>query len=505
VKTPISFFSKRKGILFPIFLLALFFIVVLTKTPIKQTFEYNRDEGYNLMKSSLFLKGFSLYKEIWNDQPPLFTVILSYWLKLFGLSVYHGRILVLIFSAILLWAFYQTIKNQWGHFSAFMAVVFLILSNVYTRLSVSVMIGIPSLTFAMLSVYCLTLHRKLYLKYLLVLSGIFMALSLQTKLFTVFLIPFIALEIIQTKGLNLKGEKEQNYPLSPFLLWFGSLLAVFLAITVVFFHFNFPLFIKQLFQPHLRGTTLREFNFSLLWKIILTDYDIALLALTGIILLLRQRKWQFLFPVLWLVSAFVILLNHRPIWDHYYPLISIPICWLAAISFGEFFRIDIRQGWLIKKNKYSLIAVFLRWLTAILIILTILSIPAKYYRVHVLLRGGGKASLEEQAVVDLLMKYKTHTDWVITDRPIFAFYANMLVPPELAIIVRKRNFTDEAAQDYFIDTLQKYKAKLILIYMPEFYGPKVISYIKENYDNLYQREIPERDISWIDRDIKPTK
>ncbi len=492
LKTLFNLFSKRKGILLPIFLLALFIIVVLTKTPIKQVFEYNRDEGYNLMKSSLFLKGFSLYRQIWSDQTPLFTVILSYWLKLFGLSVYHGRILVLIFSAILLWAFYQTIKNQWENLSAFMAVVFLVLSNAYTRFSVSVMIGIPSLAFAMLSVYCLTLYRKLYLKYLLVLSGIFMALSLQTKLFTVFLIPFIVLEIIQTKGLNLKGEKEQDYPLFPFLLWFGSFLVIFLAITVVFFHFNLFLLIKQLLLPHLSKEIMLKdrFNFSIIWKMLLSDCDIALLALLGITLIIRQRKQQSLLPVLWLVLACLILFKHRPIADHYYPLISIPMCWLAAISFGELFHIDIRQGWFIKKNKYSLLDVFLRWLAAGLIILSILLIPVKYSRMHAALRGEGKASPEEQAAVDLLMKYRTDTDWVITERAIFAFSANMLVPPELAIIGKKRNFTDEAAQDYFIGILQKYKAKLILIQMPEFYGPKVISYIGENYDNFYQSEIP---------------
>jgi hypothetical protein len=235
-----------------------------------------------------------------------------------------------------------------------------------------------------------------------------------------------------------------------------------------------------------------KFAFSTIWEMILTDYDVALFALTGIILLLRQERWRFLFPVLWLVTSFVILCEHRPIAAHYYPLISIPMCWLAAISFGEFFHIDIRQGWFTKKNKYSLIDVFLRWVTAGLIILTILSIPTKYYRMHASLKGEGKANLEEQAVVDLLTKYKAVTDWVITERAIFAFYANMLVPPELAIIGKKRNFIDEAAQDYFIDILQKYKAKLILIYMPEFYGSKVISYIEENYDNIYQDRIPIR-------------
>ncbi len=110
---------RNKILLFFFFLAAMYIIINIIKPPLSQTFEYIPDEGFNLMKSSLFLKGYLLYKEIWSDQPPLFTVILSYWLKLFGLSVYHGRILILIFSTILLWAFYQIIKIQLEYLSIF--------------------------------------------------------------------------------------------------------------------------------------------------------------------------------------------------------------------------------------------------------------------------------------------------------------------------------------------------------------------------------------------------
>lgn len=505
IKAILNTFSKRKDFFIPLLIPAIFIIGIIAKTPIRQVFDYYPDEGYALMGSSLFLKGFPLYNKIWLDQTPLLTVILSYWLKLFGASVYSGRILILIFSGILLWAFYQIIKNQWGRLCALIAVVFLIFSNAYARLSVSVMIGIPALAFLMLSVYCLAIYRKNYSKYLLVLSGIFMALSLQTKLFTLFLLPFIALEVIQTKGIDLECNKKEGYAISAFLLWFIGFLAAFLVITVIFFHFNFSMFVKMLFQSHIKGElALRnEFNFSVLRIMILRDYDTALLALTGIALIIREKKWRFIFPVLWLVSAFVMLLCHRPVFDHYYPLISIPMCWLAAVSCREFFHGDMRKGWFTAKDQHNLTDVFFRWLTAGLIIATILPMPIKYYRTRLILRGEGPASPQEQAVVNLLKKYKTYTPWVVTDRPIFAFYADMLVPPEFAIICHKRNFIDEEEQDYFIDTLQKYRVKLILLYRLKHYGPKIISYIEKNYEKIYQDEVPKRESCWVSRKIKP--
>ncbi len=151
-RATLNYLFRIKNILFFIILITLFIGIIILTSPLTRVFEYNTDEGINLMKSWLFMKGFLLYKQIWSDQPPLMTLILSYWLKLFGLSVYHARILILIFSVMLLWAFYQTIKILLGRILAFIALVFLVLSTAYLRLSVSVMIGIPALALAMFSI-----------------------------------------------------------------------------------------------------------------------------------------------------------------------------------------------------------------------------------------------------------------------------------------------------------------------------------------------------------------
>jgi len=95
---------------------------------------------------------------------------------------------------------------------------------------------------------------------------------------------------------------------------------------------------NQLLLFHLRQITVAGPNFSVLWRMILADYDIALLALIGIILLIRKKKWQLLFPVWWLAIILITLMIWKPIWEHYYPLISIPMCWLAAIGVSELVR-----------------------------------------------------------------------------------------------------------------------------------------------------------------------
>lgn len=493
MKILLNVLYKQRRILLPIILLAIFITVVLIiKTPIKQTFEYNPDEGLELMKSSLFLKGFTLYKEISNDQPPLFTLILSYWFKLFGPSVHHGRILIFIFSCMLLWAFYGTIKKLWGELCGFIAVIFLLLSAFYLRLSISIMIGTASFSLAMLSILCLMLYKESQTKYLLLFSGIFMALSVHTKMSTAFLMPIIASEIIQTKWPNLKDKKELTHLLPPLLLWFGGFLTVYLTILFIFFRFNLSLIYQQLIQPHLNRSDIPSDNFLVIWRMVLVDYDIALLGLTGIILLIRQRRWQYFFPVLWLGAALTVFSIYQPIWDHYYLFVSIPISWLAAISFSQFF-ISLRRKGIRKISRPKKIDKFLRWVTVAIIALTILRLPSKYN----ILRGSiweGTAAAEHRAV-ELLSKYKEHTRWIVTDRPIFAFYAGILVPPELVLITHKRQFTEHSAQDYCIDKLEMYKPEMILLSELKYYGPRVISYIQKNYSTIYQAMPPYNQIT----------
>src|SRR2546426_948862 len=45
------------------------FIVLQFSIPIKTAIQIGADEGFELAKATLCLKGYQLYTEIWNDQP----------------------------------------------------------------------------------------------------------------------------------------------------------------------------------------------------------------------------------------------------------------------------------------------------------------------------------------------------------------------------------------------------------------------------------------------------
>jgi 4-amino-4-deoxy-L-arabinose transferase-like glycosyltransferase len=474
--------SKKICHFAPFFLIGVFSVWIIVHAPLKETFEYNVDEGINSMKSLLYLKGFSLYKQIWSDQPPLFTALLAFCFKIFGPTLYHGRLMVLGFSALLLWAFYQTVKIDSGIIPATFGTILLTLSVAYARLSASVMLGIPALALAMLSIYFLTLYQKSQIRVGLLLSATFMALSLQTKFFAAFLIPIVIFKIISAKNLR----KDTNKTLAPFLSWLISFFALYLAITIIYFGFDAHLFINQLFRPHLEKLTTSKSTNIALWIMLLQDYDILILALLGIILCLRCKKQEFHLPAFWLIFTSLLLSFHKPIWYHYYLLISIPICWLASLGASQFIQdfFPSRPPAINLKKRHSILGL----LCAAMILIILLGLPMKYKRVQNDISD--KTNWQEINMLGLLSKYKSKTRWIATDMPTAAFNANILVPPEIAVATVKRRFASAEEQKYFLDILKRYKPEQILIGRFQDYGPKIMEYIKNDYLEVLEETIP---------------
>ena len=90
-------------------------------------------------------------------------------------------------------------------------------------------------------------------------------------------------------------------------------------------------------------------GFKRLSKVIINkDYDLFSLAIFGILVVFVRNRWEGLFPVAWLGTGTLLLLNHRPVWPHNYCLIAIPMAWLAAYAsvplFDFFQQREFRLG-----------------------------------------------------------------------------------------------------------------------------------------------------------------
>ncbi|MDY6784565.1 MAG: glycosyltransferase family 39 protein [Cyanobacteriota bacterium] len=444
--------------------------------PIRTNFIFDTDEGQELMKALLYARGFPLYDSIWSDQPPLLTIFLVHWFNFFGQSVFAGRLLILCFSALLVWCFFQTLKITVGKPSAFIGIVLLSFSGNFLRLSVSVMIGIPSLAFAMLSVYTLLLYLRQYKLGILILSGIAIAISLQFKMFTVFLIPLQILVLFYRLYMGEeKNSRKLYYAGGISSLWIGSCLLSFLAIGLAFHSLN----LGSIFQFHLEGDLksvfINENSFSDVIVMYVQDLDCFLLSLLGIRVLWSKRKLDQSFPLLWLGTATLILLNHKPIWYHHSLLLSLPTIWLA--SYGVSTAIPSFQNF---KRPRSNVVMGLCLFAAI-------AVPIKLGVIHWQNRAFVQDSQAKLEIVERILDYQKETHWVLTDNPMYAFAAGLRVPPEIAVLSRKRIASGEINPDRLYALLAQYQPEqVILERFPEVYEP-IRPYLDANYTQIGDR------------------
>lgn len=468
--------------------------------PVQSNFIFDTDEGQELIKAMLYDRGFALYDPIWSDQPPLLTVFLSAWFKVFGSSVFSARLLILCFATLLIWAFFQTLKICEGQLPAIIGTLFLALSCNFLRSSVSVMMGLPSLAWAMLSVYALMLYLQRAHSLFLLLSGLALGISLQFKMFTLFLIPLQVLFLLsyspQKKSFSKtecssSGVQEfrriQQLPNSflktaiASLLW---LLAVLISFGAIGFTFD-SLRLDSIFTFHithdLKDVFVRENSIADVSVMFLQDLDFVFLAALGIRAILKKRdKWH-KFPLVWLATATLILLNHKPIWYHHYLLLSIPIAWLA--SYG----IAVALPELKKLQHFQFRRLTAPSLAVSLCILTAIAAPIKLGAMQWQNRIFLEESQEKVEVVERILEYQKETRWVFTDNPIYAFYANLPVPPEIAVLSRKRVASGEVTREYLYDLLHQYQPEqVILERFPEVYEP-IRPYLEANYFQIEER------------------
>jgi len=409
----------------------LFVTLVLAFVPFCDVFAFDPDEGNNLMKARLVADGHGLYSEIWSDQPPLFTHVLRAWMPLTGWTVEGARLLVLLCSAVLLWAFYQSVRLTAGPIGAIVASVLLVTSFGYTRLSVSVMLAVPSLMFAMLSVYALLRHNASGDDGWLVMSGVCMGLSVFVKMWTLLLAVVLLVAVCRRRRS---------------LQWWG---VSFAGVSLLLLAIMVPVGeMWQLVSPHLdvRGAADFTLHLRAFGRHFVEDLLVVVPALIGIVLVVRRRLWIGLVPVAWAGLAFLVLLRHEPLWYHHYLLVSIPLCWCAAFAAAE---LASRRSWPTVAASVVAVGCFA------------LTLPGVYQRD--VAAWTDRDTTTDDAVVEVMSAYADRTRYLMTDRQIHAFRAGLRVPPPLAVTSLKRRWSGQLDDDVLIELFEVWRPEQVFL------------------------------------------
>ena len=437
------------------------------------------DEGFNLIKSMMLMKGYHLYTEIWSDQPPLLTYVLSVLFRYTGFEVRPGRVMILMVTCILIWAVVQFTRQAWGDLPAIATAILLPLLPSFIGLSAAVLVGQPSICFATLSMFSLAGWHRMRKTYFLLFSGIALGASIMTKMFTGFLIPAFACGLLISEYYYQKDARNWRYIFRPLVIW-G--IAFFAASIVIGYPALNQSGIQQLigtpWRASFSGVSIPEVGTNTILPYLRESTFLLVLSTIGGILAIRQHRWLMVYPIAWMLLAFISLMIIKPVWGHQQMLITIPAVILAggAVGCSAMLVINLWQG-----SSRQLFPILLLALVGIFLVGFLYQrIPSTLS----LFRAPGtplpetRLSFESKAI-NRIERFAPQTNWMVTDAPMYAFRAGLAVPPSLAVISGKRIASGDLTEEEIIKTISQYQPEQVLLTRFDF--PHLRAYLAEGY------------------------
>ena len=139
--------TGRKAAIVLVILLTSF-VLLQCLIPLATAIQIGADEGFEFAKATLCVKGYRLYTDVWNDQPPLHTFLVTQILKHISASVLGPRLLTTGFTMVLLTSVFLMSLRISGIWVAALTVVLIVVSPGFMELSSSCMLEIPGLAMA---------------------------------------------------------------------------------------------------------------------------------------------------------------------------------------------------------------------------------------------------------------------------------------------------------------------------------------------------------------------
>lgn len=467
------------NLLWPIVVALIFFAFTFSYYPFREKLQFDSDEGLNLMRSMLVALGHPLYGEVSSDQPPLFNHLLAIVFRVVGFEVNPARVFVLLFSTLLVWAGAQFLQLTSGKLAAVLFLPLVIMVPQFLRLSTSVMIGLPSLALAAVSMVFVIFWHQQRKSLWLVLSGFALGLSVLIKLFTGFVAPIFLIGITAATYWDGRGEGFSWKTLRPAWIWSLSfaILTLLLGFALVGLQ-N----VAAITSPHIAAPVTEELAGSgyTMNAHLRSAAPLLLLGIFGAALSLYKRNWLILYPLGWAALAYVLFSFYSPVFYHHQLLITIPAAILAAAGVGEGMLYLSRV-----RSSADLIRFQTLLGAAAVIGFTLVSIsywPAldrDLMNSPRLTDFSLRATSGKLRVLRTMGEYIDQTNWIMTDMPMYAFRVGRPVPPDVATFSSKRLATGSLTEEDILTAMRDYQPEQVL--MARFEIPALEAYLQENY------------------------
>jgi 4-amino-4-deoxy-L-arabinose transferase-like glycosyltransferase len=427
--------------------LLILFVVLQCLLPLRTAIQIGGDEGFELAKATLCLKGYHLYTDIWNDQPPLHTFLLTQILKHVSMSVLGPRLLTSAFALLLLTSVFLICRRLGGLTPAAVATLLLIASPGFLTLGSSCMLEIPALASAVAGLCLFLVVSDKTRPWVAIAAGVLFGVALEIKLVVMILLPLVVLILWQ-------HHRTPTAFLKTILVFAAALGISFVLLDLLIDQGAFLLHFQQTWVSHFASAKSFEYgspdDHPFEWIILPRNWDTTIPALVGICVLLKQRARKTLLPLAWFGLTFAIFAFHRPWWSYYYVHLAIPLCWCAAIGLDSLCQQVLRSN--------------TRFLAALLGLYCLGAVSWMGGRLYLQIMAVRTSPQTYSSLVLTEIKdFKQFTDFMYADKQIFSFHAGIPLPPTLAVMVLKRLWAGDLTNDKIAAEMSRYKPGLILL------------------------------------------
>jgi hypothetical protein len=90
--------------------MALSFVLLCSQWPITSALKFGDDEGIALIKGLLRGKDYILDTQMWDDQPPVLTILLDVAFRFFGSTLPVGRLMAAAVDHLLLCSLFPIVR-----------------------------------------------------------------------------------------------------------------------------------------------------------------------------------------------------------------------------------------------------------------------------------------------------------------------------------------------------------------------------------------------------------
>lgn len=439
-------------------------LLLYSLLPLGTALEFGGDEGLELMKAFLCGKGFVLYQQIWSDQPPLFTMLLSWGFQTCGASLLVARLIAAVFGVILFAAFYWLVRRLSGDWVAALATFLLAASPAVFMLSVSVMQEVPAIGVALFAACLLSRWREQRRWAWLLGSGALMGVALGIKLTALIVAPAMFAELLLAN--RDRGDKAwDRRSVLQMVAWGLATALVFAFISLIWGRGSFQSSFQAHTSLHPAPGAGRPEDHVLPLKLFWDHAECVGAALVGLCLIARCRCWrEWTFPVVLLLTVLGIHAVHRPWWMYYYVHLAVPLSWLAAYAACEVFRVIAR---LLAESRYRVASAKTWQAVALCTLLGVLLVRSEGRLEAGIGDMRHRARADVNPIVKQMRASASRTHWVYSHRAVFPFCAGLPMPPELAVVSLKRYWSGQISDREVVEICRRYRVEQLVLEKPQ--------------------------------------